>query len=149
MATTKRIKDRSTRTSRDQIKRVLEDRHRSLAQDVHGRIRDTRADSIAGREVLDEGESSEIDIQGDIKFALIQMKAETLNSIDTALHRVEEGNYGYCSECGGEIAEARLRALPFAVRCKGCEDVREGIDHRGRSSMQRRGLSTLLDDLYG
>ena len=89
--------------------------------------------------MLDEGESSEIDIQGDIELALIQMKAETLNSIDAALHRIEEGNYGYCFECGGEIAEARLRALPFAVRCRGCEEVREGIDHRERWSVQRRG----------
>jgi DnaK suppressor protein len=77
------------------------------------------------------------------------MNAETLNSIDAALHQIEEGNYGYCFECGSEIAEARRRGLPFAVRCKGCEDVREGIDHRGRSPVQRRGRSTLLDDLYG
>jgi DnaK suppressor protein len=149
MAMTKRIKGRTTRSRRDQVKRVLDDRRRSLAQDVHGRIRDTRADSIAGREVVDEGESSEIDIQGDIDFALIQMKAETLNSIDTALHRIEEGHYGYCFECGGEIAEARLRALPFAVRCRDCEEVRERSDHRERSSVQRRGPSGFLDDLYG
>jgi DnaK suppressor protein len=149
MAITNRIKDRTTTSRRAQIKRALEDRHRSLAQDVLGRIRETRADSIAGREVVDEGESSEIDIQGDIDFALIQMKAETLNRIDTALHRIEEGHYGCCFECGDEIAEARLRALPFAVRCRDCEEARERFDHRERSSVQRRGLSTLLDDLYG
>jgi DnaK suppressor protein len=148
MATTRRIKDWAKRTRRDDIRRILEDRHSSLAQDVHGRIRDTRTDSVAGREVLDEGESSEIDIQGDIEFALIQMKAETLNNIDTALHRIGEGNYGYCFECGGEITEARLRALPFAVRCRDCEEVREAIDHRERSSVQRRDLSALLVDLY-
>ena len=72
--------------------------------------------------MLDEGESSEIDIQDDIGFALIQMKAETLNKIDTALRRLREGTYGDCFECGGQIAEARLRALPFAVRCKDCEE---------------------------
>ena len=32
--------------------------------------------------MLDEGESSEVDIQDEIEFALLQMKAETLNKID-------------------------------------------------------------------
>ena len=73
--------------------------------------------------MLDEGESSEVDIQEDIEFALIQMKAETLNKIDAALRRLNEDTYGVCFECGAEIAEQRLRALPFAVRCKDCEEV--------------------------
>jgi DnaK suppressor protein len=149
MATTMRNKGRTKRTYTDDIKRILEDHHSSLAQDVHGRIRVTRTDSVAGREVLDEGDSFEIDTQGDIYLALIQMMAETLNNIDTALHRIEEGNYGYCLDCAGRIAEARLRALPSAVRCKSCEDVREAVDHRQRSSLQRRGLSALLVDSYG
>ena len=60
--------------------------------------------------MLDEGEASEVDIQEDIGFALIQMKAETLNKIDAALRRLGEGTYGECCECGDEIPEARLRA---------------------------------------
>ena len=63
--------------------------------------------------MFDAGESSEADIQEDIEFALIQMKAETLQKINEALSRLEEGNYGYCFECGDEIAErgcARCRS---------------------------------------
>ena len=74
------------------------------------------------------GETAEVDIQEDIEFALIQMKAETLNKINEALARLDEGRYGHCYECGDEIAEARLRALPFAVRCKDCEEERENGD---------------------
>ena len=75
--------------------------------------------------MLETGDGSESDIQEDIEFALIQMKAETLTKIDEALTRLDEGAYGYCYECGEEIAERRLRALPFAVRCKDCEAARE------------------------
>ena len=53
----------------------------------------------------------------DIEFAPIQMKAETLDQINQALSRLDEGAYGYCLECGEEIPERRLRALPFAIRC--------------------------------
>ena len=90
-------------------------------------------------EVLDAVESSEADIQEDIEFALIQMKSETLNKINDALVRLEQGDYGNCFDCGEEIAEKRLRALPFAVRCKDCEEAREIAEQRERQLAARRG----------
>jgi DnaK suppressor protein len=114
--------------------------------DVQGRMRDVRADGAKDREVFDQGESSEVDIQEDIEFALIQMKSETLNKINEALRRLGEGTYGNCFECGEEIAEARLRALPFAVRCKDCEEARETAEQRERAA-QKRGSSSLFFDM--
>jgi DnaK suppressor protein len=124
---------------------MLENRRRELVTEVQGRIRDVRADGNKERDVLDQGESSEVDIQEDIEFALIQMKSETLNKIDAALRRLDDGSYGDCFECGDEISEARLRALPFAVRCKDCEETRENAEHRERLS-QRRSSSAFLFD---
>ena len=124
---------------------MLENRRRELVTEVQGRIRDVRADGNREREVLDQGESSEVDIQEDIEFALIQMKSETLNKIDAALRRLEDGSYGDCFECGDEISEARLRALPFAVRCKECEETRESAEQRERM-LARRGSSAFLFD---
>ena len=132
----------------DGLRAILESRRAELSQDVQGRIRDVRSDGTGDRNVLDGPESSEIDIQDDIGFALIQMKAETLKKIDTALRRIEEGDYGECFECGGEIAQARLRALPFAVRCRDCEAVREATDERERS-VAYSGSSALFADLCG
>jgi len=147
MATTKSTKT-SAKTSRyTELKKMLEDRRRQLMSDVQGRIRDVRGEGSKDREVLDQGESSEVDIQDDIEFALIQMKSETLNKINEALRRLDEGTYGNCFECGDEVAEARLRALPFAVRCKDCEEARETAEQRERMLAQRRGSSTLFFDM--
>ena len=129
----------------DDLRAILESRRAGLLQEVQGRIRDVRSDGTGNRNVLDAAESSEIDIQDDIGFALIQLKAETLKKIDTALRRIEEGDYGECFECGGEIAQARLRALPFAVRCRDCEAVREATDEHERS-VASRGSSALFVD---
>jgi DnaK suppressor protein len=126
---------------------MLEDRRRELMNDVQGRIRDVRADGSKDREVFDQGESSEVDIQEDIEFALIQMKSETLSKMNEALRRLEEGTYGNCFECGEEIAEARLRALPFAVRCKDCEQARETAEQRERMQAQKRGSTPLFFDV--
>ena len=61
--------------------------------------------------------------------------------------RINDGTYGGCFECGGEIAEARLRALPFAMRCKDCEEAHETSEHRERIMAQRHGSSAIVFDL--
>ena len=129
-----------------ELKKMLQDRRRELMCEVQGRIRDVRTGITKERQVLDQGESSEVDIQEDIEFALIQMKAETLNKIDVALRRLNEDTYGVCFECGAEIAERRLRALPFAVRCRDCEEARETAEQRERI-MARRGSSSLVAEM--
>ena len=135
-------------TRYDELKRMLEERQRELTNEVQGRIRGVRADGAEKpHEVMDQGETSEVDIQEDIELALIQMKAETLNKINEALARLETGRYGFCFECGEEISEARLRALPFAVRCKDCEEARETAEQRERQMAQKRGSSTLFFDM--
>jgi DnaK suppressor protein len=137
-----------TRNSRyDELEAMLEDRRRQLVHEVRVKIHDARTDSTLERDVLDQGESSEVDIQDAIGFALIQMKAETLTKIDAALRRLGEGTYGNCLECGKEIAEARVRALPFATRCKDCEEAHETVEHRERVMSQRRDSSALFLDL--
>ena len=131
------------------LKRMLDERRREILSEVQGRIRDQRDADAWGKvnEVLDAGESSEADIQEDIEFALIQMKAETLTKINEALGRLEEGTYGYCSDCGGEISEQRLRALPFAVRCKECEEAREMAAERDKALSQRRNGPAFFFDM--
>jgi DnaK suppressor protein len=148
----KRMKaDRSTSRSKSaryaDLKKILEDRRREIVSEVQGKIRDVRTEGTTQKlnEVFDAGESSEADIQEDIEFALIQMKAETLQKINEALARLEEGLYGNCYECGEEISEPRLRALPFAVRCKDCEEAREVAAQRERLMSQRRPSSLFYD----
>ena len=147
MATTTKTKVAAKTSRYNELKKMLEHRRRELTNQVQGKIRDARSDSSKDREVLDQGDSSEIDIQDDIEFALIQMKSETLGKVIEALRRLDENTYGNCFECGDEITEARLRALPFAVRCKECEEQRETAERRERVQAQRRGSSALFFDM--
>ena len=146
MATTTKTKG-AAKNRYNELKKMLEDRRRELLNEVQGRIRDVRLEGNKDRDVLDQGESSEVDIQEDIEFALIQMKSETLNKIDAALRRLDEGTYGDCFECGDEIAQARLRALPFAVRCKDCEEARETAEQRERQAQRRGSASAFFFDV--
>ena len=151
MKDTQRVaSDKVSRTRYSELKQMLDERRREIQAEVQGKMRDVRSEGAWGgkqNEVLDAVESSEADIQEDIEFALIQMKSETLNKINDALGRLEQGDYGNCFECGEEIAEKRLRALPFAVRCKDCEEAREVAEQRERHQAQRRGAASLFFDM--
>jgi DnaK suppressor protein len=121
-------------TRRAELRRSLEERRSELVAKLHERMRTMRAEHEI-REIqggLEDGEVSEVDIQEDIDLALIQMRAETLSRIDESIARLEAGVYGQCSSCGEEIATSRLRALPFAVRCRECEEHQETERRRAR-----------------
>jgi DnaK suppressor protein len=129
------------------LRQVLLDHKRKRQIEVEGRVRDGRAPRT--REVGDMLDSSDADVQSSLDFALLQMNADTLKRIDEALARLDVGHYGTCIECGEDIAERRLRALPFAVRCHECESGREAEHAHGKVDGPQRGRATLFPDSVG
>src|ERR1700730_18401237 len=127
------------------LKSMLTERRREMQEEVQSRIRDGRTDRQ--NEVRDDLEHPGSDIQGDIEFSLLQMRAETLTRIDEALVRLDAGKYGSCFECEREISERRLPALPFAVRCQACEERREQAHGRAKRVAQQRGSLSLFPDV--
>lgn len=51
---------------------------------------------------------------------------ELLAQVERAMKRIDDGVYGKCVRCGGEIAEARLEAMPTAELCISCKEWEEG-----------------------
>jgi DnaK suppressor protein len=50
---------------------------------------------------------------------------QLLESIDAALYRIAEGDYGFCDNCGEPIQEKRLEAVPWAQHCVRCQELTE------------------------
>jgi DnaK suppressor protein len=73
-------------------------------------------------QVKDVEEQSMEDFVLGMDFALMEMESATLRKIDDAILRLQEGRYGICVECDEAISEARLKALPFADLCRGCQE---------------------------
>lgn len=61
----------------------------------------------------------------DVATTLSQAHRAELEAIEAALARIDDGDYGLCTECGVTIALARLAAQPAALRCVKCQDVAE------------------------
>lgn len=127
-------RERERKQRYDVLRRMLEERRGEL-QDKLRSLRETLPAEIG--QVKDAEEQSVADFVQDVDFALMQIKSETLARIDEAIRRLERGSYGACEECGGEIAAARLRALPFAERCRDCQQGAEERDADSRAAERR------------
>ena len=49
----------------------------------------------------------------------------TIQQIDEALHRIEDGTYGVCTSCGQLIRKPRLLNQPFVLTCMECQSAME------------------------
>ena len=109
----------------DAIRKRLEQELRSAT---------ARLRQMGGADALDElrpvGDTAfadEVDIiqaneWREIGFATRELLVDRVNALSSALDRVKTGDYGTCTECGEEIAPARLRVLPEVETCVRCQD---------------------------
>ncbi len=68
---------------------------------------------------------------------LTDSQRREVEAIDAALARMDEGDYGVCTDCGGPIYFERLLALPFALRCTDCATMEE--KRRGQGVLANPG----------
>lgn len=112
----------------DELRRTLLERKSDLLREVEDgsrrRLEDDAFRNMAS-EVGDAGDASTATEQADLRNSQIERDVNELRSIDAALARYEEGTYGMCTRCGGDIGEARLRANPAAERCIACQTAYE------------------------
>lgn len=88
-------------------------------------------------EAIEIGDRSVLVLGQDIELDRLERKRRELRQIDEALARLEEGGYGVCEDCEGEIGEERLAVLPFAARCVECERRREVEERRSLETTGR------------
>ena len=68
----------------------------------------------------------------ELGLLLSDREREKLHSIDEALLRINEDEYGVCEECDEEIPLGRLKALPFARHCVKCKTDLEKLHAQTR-----------------
>ena len=84
-----------------------------------------RAESAADARESASDDRATAETERDLAFALEERESAELVAIDEALKRIADGSYGLCTDCGVQIAAARLHANPTAMRCVGCQEKAE------------------------
>ncbi len=137
-------------------KKFLADQQAALLEMKNKLVAEIEAEIKAERESnKDEGmdtyDLASEERDREINFILSDRERVKSQSIDDALARIADGSYGVCEACGLEIAEERLRALPFTRLCRDCQQdqEREARSQRrfddGRNSYRKLG-STDADE---
>lgn len=118
-------RSRAERTER--LRELLREEKRRLWNEL-------RSEVFRGQERLhgefeiprDIGEQSLLDVLADTGIAIADILREKLTRMEEAEHKLLAGTFGICEDCGAEIEEKRLRAMPYAIRCVRCQERHEG-----------------------
>ena len=103
-------------------KRLLE-RRGQLQEIVSKAEQDGReADEEAAQDIADKATNS---YTKEFLFKKSNDDRFILQLIQEALDRMEEGSYGTCVHCGGEMQQKRLDAVPWARHCLDCQEKQE------------------------
>lgn len=57
-----------------------------------------------------------------VNIRLLQTDAKLLRAIEAAISRIDNGIFGICTICEGEIGVARLQAVPWTSVCIACKE---------------------------
>ena len=106
-------------------------------KDFRKRLQEARAKALSGMDAMkatgfNESEDHEAD-GGDGTNQTLRLQAlgqmgtinRTIQQIDEALHRIDDGTYGVCTSCGQLIRKPRLLNQPFVLTCMECQSEME------------------------
>ncbi|HSH23543.1 MAG TPA: TraR/DksA C4-type zinc finger protein, partial [Acidimicrobiales bacterium] len=69
----------------------------------------------------ESGEGDSMNVERERDLALSAQAMASVEEIDRALSKIEQGTYGVCEKCGEPIPRERLKALPHAALCVRCK----------------------------
>ncbi len=114
----------------DALRKILVERRQAVMKEIEGQIGERISDEMHRRidSAPDLGDQALLDSERGRDISILEMRNRVRQQIDEALARLEEGTYGLCSDCGVEISEKRLLAVPFARRCVACQEKEEMLE---------------------
>jgi RNA polymerase-binding protein DksA len=105
---------------RAQISQEVEEIERSSR--VDGRLTASEDRSTYSLHMADHGTDA-MEREKSLLFA--QRGGDYIDYLNEALERIDNGTFGICRVCGGQISRARLEAVPTATQCISCKSKRE------------------------
>lgn len=124
-------KEREARERRrEALQRMLLGKRQEILKEIEGSLGQSLTEDQQRRleSARDVGDQALMDLDRELGISLMEMRNRRRQAIDEALTRLNEGTYGMCAECGVEISERRLEAVPFAKLCVECQSKEELLE---------------------
>nr|MBI3612326.1 TraR/DksA family transcriptional regulator [Nitrospirota bacterium] len=112
---------------RDALHRMLMAKRQEIMNEIGASLGQSLTDDQQRRleSAMDIGDQALMDLERELGISLMEMRNRKRQLIDEALARLDEDTYGLCAECGVDISEKRLVAVPFAKLCVECQSQQE------------------------
>lgn len=128
------IQDQKWQEIRLILEKLKEDTLREIRKSVKNGTEAVAAIEPGG-DIYDQA-SSERDRE--LGLLLGDREREKIHSIDEALLRIDEGDYGICEECDEDIPLGRLKAMPFTRHCVKCKSDLEKLQAQTKRVEEER-----------
>lgn len=103
----------------DKLNARLRETMETRKSELNERIAKIKKDIASGLDADSEEQATQLENQ-EVLDSLANEATSEVAQINKALQRMDQGEYGVCTECGEEIDDRRLEARPFALRCIDC-----------------------------
>jgi DnaK suppressor protein len=124
-------KDRDARERRQEtLHQMLMGKRQEIIREIEGNLGQSLTEDQQRRleSARDVGDQALMDLDRELGISLMEMRNRRRQAIDESLNRLRDGTYGMCAECGIEISEKRLQAVPFAKLCVECQSKAELLE---------------------
>mgnify|MGYP001589613259 FL=1 len=124
-------KDRDAREQRQEtLHQMLMGKRQEIIREIEGNLGQSLTEDQQRRleSARDVGDQALMDLDRELGISLMEMRNRRRQAIDESLNRLRDGTYGMCAECGVEISEKRLAAVPFAKLCVECQSKAELLE---------------------
>jgi RNA polymerase-binding transcription factor len=111
-------------------KRELEKYRRLLQEKKNGLMSELAKMKNAEEETTEESTQDIADkavssYTREFLYSLNDSERSTIQQIEQALIRIDDGTYGFCLNCGNPLNEKRLTAIPWSRHCVDCQELAE------------------------
>ena len=108
-----------TKQQLNELRILLDHRRAQLKEEISAELArsETQRETDLSGPGKDAGDESVATLLGDMTLTSMDRQMQELREIEAAFARMQDGSYGICSECGGDISVARLRVQLTAQRC--------------------------------
>jgi len=107
----------------EKYRRLLEEKKTELSAELaKARNAEEETTEESTQDIADKAVSS---YTREFLYSLTDGERTVLLRIDEALNRIDDGTYGFCLNCGTQMSDKRLAAVPWAPHCVDCQELAE------------------------
>lgn len=101
---------------------IYRDMLEKMQLETEERIANASVEKAIKSDSVEETEQVQNNNYKDVLVKILEKDTLKIRQIKEALKRIDKGTYGECSNCGCEIGDKRIMAMPLAINCLECQE---------------------------